>query len=320
MPRMLQSKVLEEEVNEAATRALEKGLLRKIVTNNRLRYEITDTGWQFVKEYQDIQRDLGENKGEFTEDNSGLLGKDQGLPESITRKLRLEYEVMKPAIGVVIPTLNEASSIRNVLNEIPKHVQYPLEIIVIDASDDETPLVAAQSGARVLRQDGQGKGNALRQAFCALDSDIVLMMDGDGSMQAQEIPRLVEAVVSGADVAKGSRFLRSGGSEDLSFVRKIGNYLFVSLVNVLWSAKYTDLCYGFVAFRRQALEKLKPYLTSSQFQIETEICIKAKKVGLRVTEVPSMELRRTSGQSKLYGIRDSLSILWVIVREFMSKL
>jgi GT2 family glycosyltransferase len=145
------------------------------------------------------------------------------------------------------------------------------------------------------------------------------MMDGDGCMQAKEIPRLVEAVVCGADIAKCSRFLKGGGSQDLSFIRKIGNLLFVTLVNLIWSARYTDLCYGFLAFRREALERLKPYLKSDRFQIETEMCIRARQLGLRVVEVPSMELVRRHGQSKLSGIRDSLQIFWVILHELISR-
>jgi GT2 family glycosyltransferase len=120
-------------------------------------------------------------------------------------------------------------------------------------------------------------------------------------------------------MAKGSRFLRGGGSRDLSLIRKIGNHLFVTLVNLVWSGRYTDLCYGFLAFRREALERLKPYLKSEHFQIETEMCIRARKLGLKVVEVPSVELKRSHGESKLSGMRDSLQILQVILREFISR-
>jgi glycosyltransferase involved in cell wall biosynthesis len=216
--------------------------------------------------------------------------------------------------------MNEVKTIGNVLSEISKHMQYPSEVLVVDASDDETPMVAAKFGARVLRQRGNGKGSALRQAFCALDSDIIVMIDGDASMRPEEIPRFVETIISGADIAKGSRFLSYGRSEDLSFVRKVGNLLFVSLVNLIWSARYTDICYGFLAFRADALETLKPHLKSKGFQIETEICIRAKRLGMRIVEIPSVELRRRHGQSKLSGVRDSARILRTIGHEFLSTI
>jgi hypothetical protein len=328
VPRtLLIQSVKEEEAKEAASQVLAKGLVREVATPNGVRYEITDAGWQFVKEYEVIMVALRESESSIVPNGNGSRTLGHGLavsllerPELIDligdrRQLHLQYDVIRPEIGVVIPTRNEVNTIGDVLNELPQHMQYPWEFLVIDASDDETPLVAAKHGVRVVRQRGHGKGSALRQAFCALDSDIVVMMDGDGCMQAQEIQRLVEAVVSGADIAKGSRFLRGGGSQDLSFIRKIGNLLFVTLVNLIWSARYTDLCYGLLAFRRGALERLKPYLKSDHFQIETEMCIRARKLGLRVVEVPSVELKRSHGESKLSGIRDSLQILQVILRE-----
>jgi hypothetical protein len=332
VPRMLMEQLVEEDVNEAATRVLTRGLVRKVATPNGIRYEITDAGWQFVREYEEITAELGGGASKMVAGSIGMPTTGSGLlpvsrqqrPELIEFSsdpagLQLLYEVMKPEIGVVVPTLNEMNTIGNVLREIPKHAQYPSKVLVIDASDDETSLVARKYGAKVVRQRGQGKGAALRQAFCALDSDIIIMMDGDGCMQAQEIPRFVKAIVSGADMAKGSRFLKNGGSEDLSFIRKVGNLLFVTLVNIFWSGKYTDLCYGFLAFRREALERLKPYLTSSHFQIETEICIRANKLGLEVVEVPSVELKRSHGESKLSGMRTSLQILQTILREFVSR-
>jgi hypothetical protein len=320
-----------EEAKEAASQVLAKGLVREVPTPNGLRYEITDAGWQFVKEYEVVMAALRKSASNILPNSNGLRTVEQNLPVSLLdrpelidligdrRQLHLQYDVIRPEIGVVIPTRNEVNTIGNILSGLPRHMQYPWEFLVIDASDDGTPVVAAKFGARVLRQRGDGKGSALRQAFCALESDIVVMMDGDGCMQALEIPRLVEAVVSGADIAKGSRFLRGGGSQDLSFIRKIGNLLFVTLVNLVWSARYTDLCYGFLAFRRDALEKLKPYLKSDHFQIETEMCIRMRKLGLRVVEVPSVELKRSHGESKLSGIRSSLQILQVILREFISR-
>jgi hypothetical protein len=332
MPRTLLEQVVKEAVKEATAQVLARGLVRKVVTSNGVRYEITDAGWQFVREYEEITAELGGGASKMGAGSIGMPTTGSGLlavflqqrPElmeflSDPAGLHLQYEVMKPEIGVVVPTLNEVNTIGNVLKEIPKHLQYSSEVLVIDASDDETPLVARKCGGKVVRQRGQGKGSALRQAFCALDSDIVVMMDGDGCMQAREIPRFVKAIVSGADMAKGSRFLKDGGSHDLSFTRKVGNLLFVTLVNLFWSGKYTDLCYGFLAFRREALERLKPYLTSDHFQIETEICIRANKLGLKVVEVPSVELKRSHGKSKLSGMRSSLQILQVILREFVSR-
>src|SRR5208337_5129292 len=109
-------------------------------------------------------------------------------------------------------------------------------------------------------------------------------MDADGSNRLEEIPLLLDAIVNGADVAKGSRFLKDGGSTDLSWVRKIGNKFFVFIVNLFWSGQCTDLCYGFMAFRKDALARIAPLLRSEHFELEIEIIIKARKLGLNVVE------------------------------------
>lgn len=222
-------------------------------------------------------------------------------------------------VDVIIPTRNEEENIARVICEL-KEMGYR-NILVIDAnSNDRTVDIAKSLGAKVVFQEGKGKGAALRQAFDHdwVNSDVVVMMDADGSMSPKEIPRFVKALRSGADVAKGSRFLPSGYSEDLNLIRRIGNHILLGIVNVLWGTSYTDLCYGFGAFRKSALKKLGPHLASNNFEIETEICIKAKKLGLKVVEVPSFELRRNGGKSNLSTFGDGFRILRSIIEEFVN--
>jgi len=193
-------------------------------------------------------------------------------------------------------------------------------ILVVDGnSSDSTATIAKHSGATVIMQNGSGKGSALRQAFSSVDGEIVVFMDADGSMLTEEIPHMVQTLEQHPeiDIVKGSRFLQGGYSEDMTFMRRIGNKLFVWIVNHLWSTQYTDLCYGFGAFRQEALTKLLPHLKSQNFEIETEICIKAKRLGLEVIEVPSVERRRQYGKSHLGTFRDGARILKRMLKEFM---
>jgi len=218
---------------------------------------------------------------------------------------------------VIIPTLNEEQNIAGVIRELHKMSYH--NILVIDGnSNDRTVEVAKEFGVNVLLQNGRGKGTALRQVFNheSLNGDVVVMMDADGSMSPKEIPLFIEALDSGADLVKGSRFLWYAHSEDMNLIRRIGNKFFISLVNWLCSANYTDLCYGFAAFRKDAIKKLYPHLKSTNFEIETEIFIKARKLGLKVVEVPSIEFRRRHGKSNLSAFRDGLKILKTIVEEF----
>jgi glycosyltransferase involved in cell wall biosynthesis len=222
---------------------------------------------------------------------------------------------------VIIPTLNEERSIAEVIREL-NHLGYHKILIADGNSQDRTVEIAKEFGANIMVQNGTGKGTALRQAFNhdSLDGEVVVMLDADGSMNPKEIPMLIDALDSGADLVKASRFLRYGYSEDMSLIRRIGNRFFLTLVNWFWSANYTDLCYGFGAFRKDAVKKLYPYLNAKNFEIETEIFIKAKKLGLKVTEVPSIEFRRRHGKSNLSAVRDGFRILKTIFGELVNGL
>ena len=223
-------------------------------------------------------------------------------------------------VTVIIPTLNEEKSIADVIREI-NHLGYHSIMIVDGNSRDRTVEIAKDYGVEVIVQNGRGKGSALRQVFnhSGLNGNAIVMMDADGSMNPKEIPSFIESLNHKADLAKGARFLSHGYSEDMNLIRRIGNQFFVFLVNRFWSAEYRDLCYGFAAFRRDALEKLYPHLKSRNFEIEAEIFIKAKKLGLEFVEVPSIELRRKHGKSNLKALRDGFLIFKTIISEFIHR-
>jgi glycosyltransferase involved in cell wall biosynthesis len=220
--------------------------------------------------------------------------------------------------AVIIPTLNEERNVADVILKL-KDLGFTNILVVDGNSTDRTVAVAGRLGVHVIRQNGKGKGDALRQAFkyYGLNGDPIIIMDADGSMNPDELFSFVKTLNQGADLVKGSRFMRGGFSKDMTLMRRVGNTLFVSLVNLIWSTDYTDLCYGFAAFRREAIEKLYPHLKSKNFEIETEIFIKAKELGLRVVEVPSVELRRRFGKSNLKAYKDGFQILRTVINEFI---
>jgi len=223
---------------------------------------------------------------------------------------------IEPNVEVIIPALNEEKTIGSI---IKRSFLYADKVLVIDGgSEDNTVEIAKEMGARILFQNSKGKGAALKEAFEYVNSDIIVMLDGDGSMRPEEIPMFLKRIYSGVDIVKGSRFTNYGGSQDITFSRIFGNTLFTVLVNMMWKSNFTDLCYGFMAFRKDATKKLSPILRSKGFDIETEMIIKARKLGLRIVEVPSFELKRLFGQSKLKTFRDGLRILFTILREFFT--
>ncbi len=220
-------------------------------------------------------------------------------------------------ISIVVPTLNEAPNIKEVFTKIPKFVD---EIIVIDGhSMDGTreEIKKYYNEARIFIEKPSGKGNAIKSGFEKVTGDLVVMMDADGSHNPGEIKRLLQPVLNGHDVANGSRLLPGGGSSDFTAFRKMGNKIFVSLVNNIYNTNYTDLCYGYRAFKKEAFNKM--CCTSSGFEIETEQSIKMKKAGLKVTEVPSFEEKRKNGNSNLNSFRDGFRILNTIIKEYLKS-
>jgi glycosyltransferase involved in cell wall biosynthesis len=223
-----------------------------------------------------------------------------------------------PTVSVVIPALNEAANLPHVLPRIPADVH---EVIVVDGhSVDDTVAVARAllPTVRVVEQPGRGKGDALRAGFTAARGDIIVALDADGSTRPEEIAAFVAALTDGTDFAKGSRFLRGGGTTDMPWYRRAGNLGFVALVRLLFGGAYTDLCYGYNALWRRIVPVLA--LDADGFEIETMMNVRALKAGLRVAEVPSFEDRRIAGTSNLRTIRDGWRVLCTILRERVTTL
>jgi glycosyltransferase involved in cell wall biosynthesis len=220
---------------------------------------------------------------------------------------------MNRDVSVIIPTLNEEGSIRSVLADVLPAVG---EVIVVDGhSNDKTAEIARAAGAKVFF-DSKGKGSALRQGMALSKGSIVIMMDADGSHRLEELSGLISAIRSGSDACFGSRFMQGGGTGDMTLIRKAGNKFFVFLVNLFWGSSYSDLCYGYRGFSRNALQRLK--LNCDGFGIETEISIQCAKKRLKVIETPSYEKPREYGKGKLRTARDGFKIFKTILGELLA--
>jgi glycosyltransferase involved in cell wall biosynthesis len=220
---------------------------------------------------------------------------------------------VNPTVSVIVPALNEAGSIDWVLENLPPGID---ELVLVDGlSTDYTEAIVQRlhPGAVVVHQHNKGKGSALRAGFAAASKDIIVMIDADGSTDPREIPRFIDALKAGADFAKGSRHMHGGGSVDFTPLRRIGNMGFVALSNVLYGHQFTDLLYGYAAFWRSDLPALK--LTAVGFEVETQLILNAAKAGMRITEVPSIELERRAGASHLHTWSDGLRCLRTMIRE-----
>jgi glycosyltransferase involved in cell wall biosynthesis len=220
-------------------------------------------------------------------------------------------------ISVVMPTLNESPNVKVIFTNIPDFVD---EIIVVDGNSidgtrDEIKKINKK--AKIFIEKKMGKGIALKSGFEKASGDLIIMMDADGSHDPKEIPKILEPILDGYDVSNGSRMLPGGGSDDITSFRTFGNKIFVHMVNRMFGSNYTDLCYGYRAFKKEAFEKIS--CNSRGFEIEAEQSIRIQTKGLKVKEVPSFEAARKNGNSNLNSFRDGWKIFETIIREYINE-
>ncbi len=218
-------------------------------------------------------------------------------------------------VSVVIPTWNEGENIGHVLALMPD-VE---ELVIVDAySDDGTVEIVLQHrpDATIVLQRPAGKGTAMRAGFEVATAEYIVSMDGDGSMDPGEIPGYVALFQQGYEVVKGSRGAVGGSSTDLTPLRRAGNWGLTSLYNTMFRARLSDLCYGFIGFRRDKLPVLGLY--ADGFEIEVQIIAHAELAGLSLAELPSKEADRLNGESHLDTWRDGNRVLKSMVRSRMS--
>jgi glycosyltransferase involved in cell wall biosynthesis len=227
----------------------------------------------------------------------------------------------RPTVTVVLPVRNEAANLPHVAKRLP-----PIdELVVVDGGSEDGTIDVARTlwpTATVISQTRNGKGNALACGFEAATGDIVVMIDGDGSTDPAEIPKFVDALLAGADLAKGSRFSQGGGSDDITHLRRLGNKGLNWLVNSIFETGFSDLCYGYNAFWRRNLDWLDLPSTEATepqwgdgFEVETVINVRAARCGWLIREVGSFEEKRLYGRSNLNAVTDGFRVLRTIGRE-----
>ena len=235
--------------------------------------------------------------------------------------------MLLPSVSVVIPALNEERNIPHVLNRIPKDTH---QVILVDGESTDNTVEAARNARPdivVVKQTRRGKGNALACGFEAATGDVIVMLDADGSADPGEMPRFVDALVGGADFAKGTRFALGGGSSDITRLRKLGNDGLTAIFNLCYGRRCSDLCYGYNVFWRYCLPVLGLDATAPSplgggklwgdgFEVETLIHVRIAKAGLKVAEVPSYEYPRLHGTSNLNATRDGLRVVRTMLAEW----
>lgn len=227
-------------------------------------------------------------------------------------------------VAVIIPCHNEAAGIAGVVSKLPydrlAQAGLQIKVLVIDnCSSDNTAAVAKAAGAEIVYEPNKGKGNALRAGFQNIpeDTDYVVMLDGDDTYSSEEVMRLIEPLHSDfCDVVVGSRLYGHIQATAMNRLNRLGNRIFTRAVQLLYGANVTDVLTGYFAWKKSALDVLKPYIKSPGFAIEMEMITKMAKLGHRMAAVP-ISYHPRAGTSNLHPLRDGYHILNMLVKNLV---
>ncbi len=212
------------------------------------------------------------------------------------------YMIKNPKIVVIIPAFNEENSIAKVISDIPPGLVCEV-IVVNNNSNDDTEVNARDAGATVLREKRAGYGYACLKGIEYIKDlqpvpDIVVFIDADYSDHPEEMPLLVQPIVSDrADMVIGSRALGKKEQGSMTVQQVFGNWLATRLLKIIYDVHYTDLG-PFRAIRYTKL--LETDMQDTTYGWTVEMQLKAAKLGMKVIEVP-VNYRKRIGFSKISG-------------------
>lgn len=213
------------------------------------------------------------------------------------------------SISIVIPARNEASALATLLPAVVSLMPDAEIIVVDDGSADATRSVSEAHGVRVVSHPyPMGNGAAIKSGARAAKGEVIVFMDGDGQHQPEDIPRLLEKLDAGYDMAVGARVRDSHAGVH----RAVANDVFSRFASWMVMQQIDDLTSGFRAVRANKFRKFL-YLLPNGFSYPTTITMSFFRAGYGVVYVPIRALER-QGRSHIRPLRDGVRFLLIIIK------
>ena len=217
-------------------------------------------------------------------------------------------------LSIIIPSFNEAATLAQAIKRV-KQVKLSniiKEIIVVDdGSTDGTRknLTKITGITKIILPKNQGKGAAIRHGLTKAAGDYVLIQDADLEYDPEDIPALLEPILTGkARVVYGSRFI--GPHKNMLFWHMVGNKLLSLVTNFLFNTTISDMEVGYKLIPRKLLKSLK--LESDRFGFEPEVTAKILKTGVRIYEVPISYAGCEFSEGKKITWKDGLRAFYLL--------
>ncbi|MCD4808108.1 MAG: S-layer glycoprotein N-glycosyltransferase AglJ [Methanococcoides sp.] len=226
--------------------------------------------------------------------------------------MNIQTSLDKNDVCILIPTLNEEATIVQLIKDFRSEGFE--NVLVIDGhSSDNTRQLAEENGAKVIVQEGKGKGQAVQEAFRLIEEPYTVMIDGDGTYLASDVHAVLQPILDGrADHTLGNRManFEAGAFTRLNLA---GNRVLNKLFGFAYGIWLEDILTGYRGFTRHVIKNLS--LTEMGFEIETEITVESVKHEMKVEVVPiTYVARHSSADTKLNPLRDGLKIGKTIIR------
>ncbi|QAU13122.1 glycosyltransferase family 2 protein [Halorubrum sp. BOL3-1] len=205
-------------------------------------------------------------------------------------------------LSVVMGTYNEEEAIATVLEDADEVTDGKAEVVCVDGSSDRTPQIAREHGARVVEQEPQGYGVAVREAISTPDRPVVVTTDCDDTYPMQALPEFLAAINDGADVVSGDRLYH--GADAMPAFNRFGNHAFAAVASLLMGERVHDTTTGMRAYRREVIESID---WTENTGLSAELLIRPLMRGHDVRERPIRYAERL-GETKLDPIGGGLAI------------
>jgi glycosyltransferase involved in cell wall biosynthesis len=215
----------------------------------------------------------------------------------------------KPSIAVVIPCYQEAQTIGKVVADFRRVLPDATVYVYDNNCTDATAEIARKAGAVVRREKRQGKGFVVASIFEQVDADIIVMVDGDDTYEAEAVHQLIDPILKGdADTTVATR-LHTYTDKSFRPFHLVGNRMVCNIINWMFKCRISDIFSGYRAFTRDAAAMIP--LTSRGFDVETELTLQALYRGLVIKEITAPYRERPEGSfSKLNTFSDGFLVLF----------